>query len=83
LRSDGGADIPAAPEPRARPTLTVGAPRVVSLVDLIEQMLRDPQPIVEREIGRQVHAGAVRFDRSGKPVPDLAESLVVSDDRAS
>lgn len=43
-------------EPRPTPTSTAkpGVARALSLPDLVEQMLKDPQPIVEREIGCSV-----------------------------
>lgn len=43
---------PSPVEPRpATPGGAPGVPKVLSLIDLIEPMLKDPQPIVEREIG--------------------------------
>ena len=47
---------PAPVEPRPTPTSTAkpGEARALSLPVLVEQMLKDPQPIVEREIGCSV-----------------------------
>jgi mannose-6-phosphate isomerase-like protein (cupin superfamily) len=42
---------PAEPKPDPMPTLKAGDPRSVSLPDLLPEMLRGSQPLVEREIG--------------------------------
>jgi mannose-6-phosphate isomerase-like protein (cupin superfamily) len=42
---------PPAPKPEASPTPPPGEPRVLSVAELAEEMLKDPQPLVEREIG--------------------------------
>jgi mannose-6-phosphate isomerase-like protein (cupin superfamily) len=42
------------PKPVQTPTGPVGAPKVLSVSDLAEQMLKDPAPIVERELGCSV-----------------------------
>ncbi len=46
------------PRPVQTPTGPVGAPKVLSVLDLAEQMLKDPAPIVEREIGCSVASSA-------------------------
>ena len=42
------------PRPVQTPTGPVGAPKVLSVLDLAEQMLKDQAPIVEREMGCSV-----------------------------
>jgi mannose-6-phosphate isomerase-like protein (cupin superfamily) len=45
---------PSQPQSQSEPRGPVGAAKVLSLIDLTDQMLRDPAPLVEREIGCSV-----------------------------